>query len=425
MRHLYLKLYLALVGVLLLALIVAAAGMGGPGQDRAHDIHRVRGLVELMLEGVVAREPSAELDRTLKHWAERLSVDVAVWNDSGRLIAHTTPEPPSLPQWTAGGFFRQGHTPGLLVDASGGRRVAVLFPEYTAPHRRWFRGFLLFAIVTAALCYPIARGITRRLEKLQRTVDAWGAGELGLRARVKGKDEVARLATRFNAAAERIESLVSSQKRMLASASHELRSPLSRVRVALELMATASESRRQELAARADQDIAELDALIEDLLLAARADSGRSMALRKVNLSNLVQEEAERLGVDAQADAVVILGEPRMLRRMLRNLLENAKKHGHGTAVRVLLNRAEGSVRCCVEDEGPGVVEADRERIFEPFYRADGHDEGADGGVGLGLSLVRRIAEYHGGRAWYEARPGGGSRFCVDLPTRAPQAQDT
>ncbi len=420
MRHLYLKLYLALVFVLVLGVGAAAVSKGGPGAERAHDAERVRGMVELMLEGVPARSPSPQLDDALERWAARLRVDITAYDDNGSVLAHTANGPIELPTWTThGGFFRHGHTPGVLVETSDGRQVAVLFPEHAAAHRQWFRSLLVFALVTAALCYPVARGITRRLEKLQGTVDAWGAGELSLRAQVKGKDEVAALATRFNAAAERIESLVSSQKRMLASASHELRSPLSRVRLAVELMATATPERRATLTAQVETDIAELDALIEDLLLAARTDSPGEATRRPVDLAELTQEEALRLGIETVLEPAIVIGDSRLLRRMLRNLMENAQTHGGGNSVRVILNAAADSVRCCVEDDGPGVPPAQQERIFEPFYRAHDHAEGTDGGVGLGLSLVRRIAEYHGGRAWYEARPSGGSRFCVDVPTRS------
>ena len=107
-------------------------------------------------------------------------------------------------------------------------------------------------------------------------------------------------------------------------------------------------------------------------------------------------------------------GDPAMLRRLVRNLVENARRHGGG-AVEAWLERAAGGVLLVVADRGPGVPEAERERIFEPFYRAAGHAEGADGGVGLGLSLVREIAEAHRGSARVAPREGGGSRFEVRL----------
>jgi signal transduction histidine kinase len=101
---------------------------------------------------------------------------------------------------------------------------------------------------------------------------------------------------------------------------------------------------------------------------------------------------------------------------MLHNLLDNAKKHGRGTRIEIALTRSAGGALIAVSDDGPGVAEAERERIFEPFYRPQGHSEGTDGGVGLGLSLVRQIAEHHGGHARCAARAGGGSRFEVELP---------
>ena len=115
-----------------------------------------------------------------------------------------------------------------------------------------------------------------------------------------------------------------------------------------------------------------------------------------------------------------LLGDARMLRRLVRNLFENARRHGAGTAIESRIeSTADGKARLFIEDRGPGVPEDERERIFEPFYRPVGTRETVDGGVGLGLSLVRKIAEHHGGSVRCVAREGGGTRFEVELPTKA------
>jgi two-component system, OmpR family, sensor histidine kinase RstB len=227
------------------------------------------------------------------------------------------------------------------------------------------------------------RRLTRRLERLHRGVTALGEGDLSARVRVEGRDEVARLAEGFNQAAERIERLVGANKSMLASASHELRTPLARIRMAVELMKErADPARKQEL----ERDIAELDALIDEILLASRLDALPGVENGEtVDLLALAAEEASRYGVEAEGASMMVRGDARLLRRMIRNLLENAKRHG-APPVTVSLKNSELSV--C--DSGIGVPAAERERVFEPFYR------GARGS-GLGLSIVRQIARRHGG----------------------------
>jgi signal transduction histidine kinase len=165
---------------------------------------------------------------------------------------------------------------------------------------------------------------------------------------------------------------------------------------------------RHGVAEQAARDIAELDALIGDLLLASRLDAERPLDLEPVELLGLAAEEAARVGAAVDGDARIVQGDPRLLRRLLRNLLENARRYSADVEVVVGPSTIE------VRDRGPGVPEADRERIFEPFYRPPGHREG-DGGVGLGLSLVLSITIRHGGRVWVAPREGGGSVFTLEL----------
>ncbi|MDB5671792.1 MAG: sensor histidine kinase [Alphaproteobacteria bacterium] len=272
------------------------------------------------------------------------------------------------------------------------------------------------ALAVAAAAYPVVRRLTRRLERLQASVEAWGKGDLSARVPVQGRDEVALLAISFNESAARVEALMGAQKTLLANASHELRSPLTRIRMAVELIEEqAPAALRQELA----RNIAELDQLIGEVLLASRLDAVSEHAPVDVDLSALVAEECARTGADCHAEAIEISGDPALLRRMIRNLLENAGRHGGGTPIVVALTLdPPASVRLEVRDGGPGVPEAEREAIFAPFYRLRGTSE-ADGGYGLGLSLVRQIAQRHGGGAHCLASPGGGAVFQVTLPLRA------
>jgi len=274
---------------------------------------------------------------------------------------------------------------------------------------------LMIAIVIAAGAYPVVRRITRRLEQLQGSVQAWGRGDLSARVEVKGTDEVAQLAACFNDSAARIEALVGAQKSLLANASHELRSPLARIRMAVELLEdSANPAVRQELA----RNISELDQLIDEVLLASRLDAvpQDGKVREEVDFTAIAAEECARVGAVLDGVAHAMRGDATLLRRMMRNLLENARRHGGDAEVRVMLASAAGGTMLDVCDSGPGVPAAERERIFEPFYRLPGASEKA-GSVGLGLSLVRQIARRHGGEV--ECLPNGehGACFRVTLPS--------
>jgi signal transduction histidine kinase len=294
-------------------------------------------------------------------------------------------------------------------------------------------GWMLVVVgVAVALgAYPIMRRLTLRLEALQRGVERWGAGDLSARVNISGRDEIAFLAERFNHAAERIETLLESHKSLLANASHELRSPLARIRMSLELTPLSRSSpQRMEIS----RSITELDQLIDEILLASRLDAKQADAepFESLDLTGLAAEECARThaelsaelgddeGVtpDTSAHSLTVQGSPRLLRRLIRNLLENARRYSTGDVVLELAKIRVG--RCMlavikVHDRGPGVPAAQRERIFEPFYRLPGASE-RDGGVGLGLALVKSISQRHGGTVRCEARPGGGASFIVELP---------
>jgi signal transduction histidine kinase len=333
----------------------------------------------------------------------------------------------------APGAFGSG--PEFMVRMDDGRALHIHLPR--PPRSPWSRlpfGFFwslgLVAVAVALATYPIIRKLTRRLEQLQQGVERWGEGDLSVRIPVSGQDEVAFLAERFNHAGERIEGLVKSheallasqqallvsQKSLLANASHELRSPLTRIRMGLELMMPGPSQGRDELT----RNIAELDQLIDEILLASRLDAKEADlgTIEQVDLTGLVAEECSRAGAELDAQggipSPVVRGVTKLLRRAVRNLLENARRHASGE-VKVYIGQ-EGDlavVRVC--DRGPGVPEHLRERIFEPFYRLPGATE-RDGGVGLGLALVKSIAIRHGGSAFCEDQPGGGACFVVFLP---------
>jgi signal transduction histidine kinase len=234
----------------------------------------------------------------------------------------------------------------------------------------------------------------------------------------RGNDEVAFLAQRFNQAAERVETLIQSHRSLLANASHELRSPLARIRMGLELMVPEPSPRAREEITR---NIAELDQLIDEILLASRLDAREADmgTVETVDLTGLAAEECARVDADLEVRAgtdshlLTVRGVPRLLRRAIRNLLENARRYGAGET-QVEIGSRDGLAEIRVSDRGPGVPAGLRERIFEPFYRLPGASE-RHGGVGLGLALVKSITERHGGSVRCEDRPGGGASFVITL----------
>jgi len=282
---------------------------------------------------------------------------------------------------------------------------------------------VLLFVGVAAGAYPVVRRLTRRLEVLKRGVETFGAGQLHHRVDDSGRDEVAAVATSFNHAAERIETLLRSHQTLLANASHELRSPLARLKMAFAMLEDAAPAQRERLGREIDVNIGELDALVEEVLLASRLEAGSSVGeTHPVELLALGAEEAAHAGIDfePETDSARIDGQERLLRRALRNLLDNARRYG-GPEVTLCLQVVPGGYEFVVADRGPGVPAELRERIFEPFYRLPGHAEIA-GGVGLGLSLVKQIAERHGGNVRCLPRDGGGSRFIIFLPAAVRSA---
>lgn len=323
---------------------------------------------------------------------------------------------------------RFGRGPEFLVRMQDGQTIHLHLPR---PPNSSFRapfGFVwtlaLVALAVALGTYPIIRRLTRRLESLQIGVERWGNGDLSARVAMQGDDEVGFLASRFNHAAEQIETLVksrdtllASQKSLLANASHELRSPLARIRMGLELMGgSPSPAFKQEIS----RNISELDQLIEEILLASRLDAKEADlgTIEPVELIGLAAEECARnqAQLDVEAPELSVPGVAKLLRRAVRNLLENARRYGAGEVHLILRQDGDWAVlQVC--DAGPGVPPEQQERIFEPFYRLPGASE-REGGVGLGLALVKSIAERHGGSVKCSNRPEGGACFEIRLPLR-------
>ncbi len=281
------------------------------------------------------------------------------------------------------------------------------------PGRNFHIALTLLALSIGVAAYPLVRSMSRKLERLQRGVESLGAGDFSARVAVEGHDEVARLARSFNSAAGRIEQLMKAHKSLLANASHELRTPVARIRLAVELVKDSVDARRK---SGLEQDIAELDWLLDEILLASRLDAvTEAIVAHEVDLLALAAEECARYD-DAHLEGApgVVQGDAQLLRRLLRNLLENAARHG-SPPTQVRITRDSKVATIILWDNGPGVPVAEFENVFRPFYRPP-ESNAQRGGTGLGLSLVRQIARRHGGEARCAQMDDGRSSFVVTLP---------
>ncbi len=416
-RHLYVRIYVA---VLISLAVVAMAFYGFmrwyPEQGQpAQFFDSVTEYATEMLPPADA--PMAQQQAALEHRRWRRYVGLALYGANGMPLATIGDvlPPPDLDQQTGG--WLGGRPPVFQTRLPDGRILVGQRQPNPRPRPRRHSMYLL-ALIALALgigAYPVARRITRRLERLQASVEALGEGQLSTRVAIEGSDEVARLAASFNRSAGRIEALVEAQKTLLANASHELRSPLARIRMAVELMAQQpTPAMRSEMV----RNIAELDQLIDEILLASRLDgAGETVQTDDpIDITALLAEECARVNARLDTPHVTLNGNAKLLRRMLRNLLENAQRYGDGAPITVCVSETDPhylAIDVC--DGGRGVPPAEREKIFAPFYRVPGARE-RDGGVGLGLSLVRQIARAHRGDVVCLARPERGSCFRVTLP---------
>jgi signal transduction histidine kinase len=417
-RRLYHQVYLTIIASLVLVVLTTSALWRFAARiSPANRAFEMAG--ELAAAAVAPAEAPLDVQRrSIESLAVRLHADLALFSATRQPIVSTGPPLP-LPDAAGetGGWYHGPFGPIWSLRLPDGRwLVARVEPRHARPGLAFimFLGGISLAVALAAL--PVVRRLTGRLERLRTGVESLGAGEFAARVKVEGRDEVAQLAESFNRAAARIESLVNAHKMLLANASHELRTPLTRIRMGVELMRGAADPQRK---AELERDIAELDQLIEEVLLASRLDAVDHLETQEeVDLLALAAEECaryERCALDG--NPVALRGDPRLLRRMIRNLLENAARHGE-PPIEVELRGMGGRALLSVCDHGPGIPESERERLFQPFHRV----AGAESGSGLGLALVRQIARRHGGDVLYGPKGGCRSRFAVSLPAIAKPA---
>jgi signal transduction histidine kinase len=285
---------------------------------------------------------------------------------------------------------------------------------------------LRYVIVALALLVPIAlwsRSHWQALQTLSGVADEFGAGKLSARARLKPADAVYPLAERINAMAGRIQGLLDSQRNLLHSVSHELRTPIARLEFALELLAArANDPSLTKRIAAMEGDLAELNALVNELLSMSKLENAQKPQRALFELEPLLREcmdglhpRPRRLRCEFGAMLGSVDGDRRLLARAIGNLLRNAQKYAAKEVV--LAARRDGErLEIAVEDDGPGIPEEERERIFEPFHRLDRSRDRATGGFGLGLSIAQKAIALHGGTLRVERAALGGARLVISMP---------
>lgn len=320
----------------------------------------------------------------------------------------------------------------IVAPLPGSDRVLVMGPLYIFD---WMPMQLVLMVAMAVLsvitiaAYFIIHPLERKLKKMELAVRNIRGGDLSARAQVQGSDEVSQLAHAFNGMAEHIQRLIDSQREMTRAVSHELRTPVARLRFGMEMLADTDDiDERHERLRLLDQDVDQLNLLIDEILTYAKLEQGTlSLQFEPVALKPLLErvgQETRGLNTPHRIDVVVerpdveAEAELRYLHRILQNLAGNAVRYARST-VRLSAGVKGNAAWVRVEDDGPGIPEKDRERIFEPFSRLDDSRTRASGGYGLGLSIVQRIAFWHGGSVEVSRSADlGGACFTFRWPVR-------
>ncbi|WPC06739.1 HAMP domain-containing sensor histidine kinase [Pseudomonas benzenivorans] len=365
-------------------------------------------------------------------------VHVQVLGDNGQPLVKGT-----FPRRAAALEARQAHDRRLpwrrlSVEYSSPRSGESYLFIYRIPHPEllaWHRGSLLWPLSALGIALVVLTltsllltlSITRPLNRLRGAVHDLGqtAYQQNSLARLARRhDELGVLARDFNRMGARLQGLIGSQRQLLRDVSHELRSPLARLRVALALAERAQPAEREKLWPRLAQDCDRLEALIDEILALARLDADPGPAqpidlgalLRKLEEDARLSAPQQRISVRVATDAQ-LRGWPDMLERAVDNLLRNALRFNPaGQPIELSATQEAGELCITVRDKGPGVAVEHLRQLGEPFYRAPGQNAP---GHGLGLAIARRAAERHGGRLLLENRPGGGFSASLRLPPNA------
>ena len=421
--RLHYKIWLAFMLIVAVAAPVSFL-IGHLAGFRGHPSDYARIVSGIIVEDVAALEEPKRAAR-MRQIGAALKVELGLFGPQGDLVA-ATPRAPALPadRREEGTIFRHGPGMAAVFRTSNGYWITVAHSG-GEKHKGLPRFILTMAVFSGVLfagAYFISRRLASQLERLQNSVAAWDGRSAPAPIAVEGSGEVARLAESFNAAGERITRLLDQQRALLANTSHELRTPLTRIRMAAQMMADNPDAnKRMATLAAIDGDIKEMDALVEDILTAARLDANPvdRETMEPLDLAALAREAAEPFGVEVHGPRTMASGSRTLLKRMIANLLENARKHAPAKPAMVEVGMEGDFAALRVTDFGPGLGEGEHQRVFDPFFRGKG---AGPQGHGLGLSIVKKIAQRHGGQATCSAREGGGTVFTIHLPGMAAKS---
>jgi len=420
MRSLYLGVALAMLGTLSLTLL--AFGLISDAMDRTYLVPVFEAMDQLELESArtaLASGGRSALGAYMTRLDSRFGTDHYLVDArgtdvvSGKNLAAFLPVPPAdRSRGFIGGRFV------VTSKAADGRYW--LLSVGPQKERQWpFTPYALVAIgMTAVLSLAAAVGLILPVRRLTHTVQQFGRGELTSRAQSRRRDEIGALARSFNEMADRIERLVTGERRLLQDISHELRSPLARLKLAIRLARTAPD--RSAALDRVERDVDRLAALTAELVEMARGEM-RSLQLEKVNLRGLIEEAVEDCNAEPPRDIRCdirldgdIACDRELLRRAIENVLHNAVRYSPGP-IEIAASRDGSGATISIRDFGPGVPDSALDRIFAPFYRVDEARDAAGGGIGLGLAIARSAVHLHGGTITaHNADPG--LRVDITLP---------
>jgi len=334
--------------------------------------------------------------------------------------------------------------PGVLPDAPGPRGPRPQPLSLLAVSDTLSAGGLLFdatpwlwaggavLVLSVLWWWPFVRGITRAVSQMTRATEQIAEGQFAARAPERRRDELGRLGAAINRMAARLAGLVAGQKRFLGDVAHELCSPLARLQVALGILERRADEAQRPYVEDLREEVQQMSELVNELLSFSKAALGTPQLRRQaVSVAELVENaarrerpETARLEVNVPA-GLWVAADRELLRRAVANLLRNAVRYAGAAGPIQVSAAAEGDqVRLTVADHGPGVPEAELERIFDAFYRVDTSRDRATGGVGLGLAIVKTCVEACGGTVSCRNRPGAGLEVSLRLPVAAPAVPD-
>ncbi len=435
MRSIFAKVVLWSLGTFVLSLVaywLISRALDRRGPREGDPMHRLIELVQDDARRAYEEGGPERLASYLKRLPRYLPGEHLLTDAAGRDLVSGDDRSDLLRSWQAHSEPR--HLPqGCFIHVAPPRDpryrfISIVHHWFNRPNIFPYYGAIV--LVITGMGSILAAHLAAPLRRLRQVVDRFGEGDLTSRVHSARKDEIGEVSRAFDEMAGRIETLLAAERRLLQDVSHELRSPLTRLDVAVDL-ALSSEDRGESLG-RIKRDIGRLTVLVNELLELTRAEGDPSVrAFEPMHLDDLLGVLFEDCEVEAEAKgcrvvlhnqhSTVVEGDWELLRRAIENVVRNAIRHTpNGTSVEVRLEQREDLASVTVRDYGAGVPDDALTAIFDPFFRVEGHRSRASGGVGLGLAIARRAVEIHGGRI-FARNASPGLIVTVELPARTSE----